>query len=75
MADKPTVANLSEQLVALREELSIDRSNYQEAIRELEFELEEIGWDRISGSGANQREFTSTTAWACTGIGLPITSR
>jgi len=55
---KPTVANLNEQLVALREELSIDRANYQEAIRELELELEDVGWNRISGSGADKREFT-----------------
>ena len=58
MAGKPTVANLSEELVALREELSIDRANYEEAIRELELELEDVGWNRISGSGADKREFT-----------------
>ena len=42
----------------LAEQLRIDRDNFQERIAELELELEDVGWHRINGSGADAREFT-----------------
>ena len=42
----------------LAEELRIDRANFQERINELELELEDVGWTRLGGSGAEAKEFT-----------------
>ena len=43
VAKKPTVASLSE-------DLRVMASNYEETLRELELSLEDIGWDKLSGS-------------------------
>jgi len=42
----------------LAEQMRVDRANFQERIIELELELEDVNWHRLSGSGADAKEFT-----------------
>ena len=45
-----SVSELSERLQRTEQSLAITEANFQEKITELEYELEERGWDRLYGS-------------------------
>ncbi len=45
-----SVSELSERLQRTEQSLAITEANFQEKISELEYELEERGWDRLYGS-------------------------